>query len=143
MHDVLIKILILCVGVGKKINLNQISSQYQILPLHLHHPVEKAHNNIEDDTMSVASTSSSVHTSVSATPSMSVHTSTRQFTIPDTWRPNMMSAINAPTEAEKRKMLTANIRNAITRDLMTTMYAFMPNPHKDFCTSLAKKLVQK
>ena len=54
-----------------------------------------------------------------------------------------MSAINAPIEAEKRKMLSANIRNAITRDLMTTMYAFMPNPDKDFCTSVAEKLVQK
>ena len=54
-----------------------------------------------------------------------------------------MSAINAPTEAEKRKLLTANVRNAITRDWMTTMYAFMPNPDEDFCTSVAEKLVQK
>ena len=35
------------------------------------------------------------------------------------------------------------MRNAITRDLMTTMYTFMLNPDKNFCTSVANKLVQK
>lgn len=54
-----------------------------------------------------------------------------------------MSAINAPSEAEKRRLLTANVRSAITRDLMISMYAFMPKPDKNFCTEVAKKLVQK
>ena len=54
-----------------------------------------------------------------------------------------MVAINASSEAEKRKLLTANVRSAITRDLMTTMYTFMPKPDKKFCTEVAKKLVQK
>ena len=54
-----------------------------------------------------------------------------------------MSAISAPTEAEKRKLLKANVRNALTRDLMTTIYTFMPNPDKNFCTDVAEKLVQK
>lgn len=51
-----------------------------------------------------------------------------------------MSAIRASSEAEKRKLLTASVRSAITRDLMTTMYTYMPKPDKTFCT---KKLVQK
>ena len=54
-----------------------------------------------------------------------------------------MVAINAHNEAEKRKQLTPNVRNAIVRDLMTTMYTFMPKPNKEFCTEVAKKLVQK
>jgi hypothetical protein len=47
------------------------------------------------------------------------HILPRQFTIPDTWRQIVMSAINAPAEAEKRKLLSANLWSAITRDLMT------------------------
>lgn len=97
--------------------------------------------NGDDDTVSVASTpSSSVHTS----PSVSIpSTSSRQFTIPDTWRPNVMAAINASSEAEKRRLLSPSVRSAISRDLMTTMYTFMPKPDKKFCTEVAKKLVQK
>ena len=54
-----------------------------------------------------------------------------------------MSAISATTEAEKRRLLTSTVRSAITRDLMTTMYAFMPKSDKNFCTEVAQKLVQK
>ena len=125
-------------------------------------------NNFDDDTLSVASTPSSAHAGSNvSTPSASVHagsnvstpahagpnvstssasartSSTRNFTIPDAWRPVVMSAINAPTEAEKRKLLTSSVRSAICRDLMTTMYAFMPKPDKKFCTDVAKKLVEK
>ena len=94
-----------------------------------------------DDTLSIASTpSSSAHGSSSAHASTSAQAS-KKFTIPDTWRPSVMVAINAPTEAEKRKLLSTNMRSAITRDLMTTMYTFMPKPNKDFCTEVANKLV--
>ena len=105
----------------------------------------------EDDRASSLSTpSSSAHvfsssSSSSRTPTSSqsavVHSKT--FVIPDTWRPLVMVAINAPTEAEKRRQLTPNVRNAIVRDLMTTMYAFMPKPNKNFCTEVAQKLVEK
>lgn len=54
-----------------------------------------------------------------------------------------MVAINAPSESEKRRQLTPNVRNAIVRDLMTTMYTFMPKPNKSFCTEVAKKLIEK
>ena len=92
--------------------------------------------NGDDDTVSVASTpSSSVHTS----PFVSIpSTSSRQFTIPDTWRPNVMAAINASSEAEKRRLLSPSVRSTISRDLMTTMYTFMPKPDKKFCTEVAK-----
>ena len=96
-----------------------------------------------DDTLSIASTpSSSAHGSSSAHASTSAQAS-KKFAIPDTWRPSVMVAINAPTEAEKRKLLSTNMQSAITRDLMTTMYTFMPKPNKDFCTEVAKKLVAK
>ena len=38
---------------------------------------------------------------------------------------------------------TPDIRNAIVRDLVSTMYAFKSHPNKDFCTQAAKQLVQK
>jgi len=38
--------------------------------------------------------------------------------------------------------LTVNIRNEIVRDLVTQMYAMKKNPDKDFCTTVAKPLVE-
>lgn len=54
-----------------------------------------------------------------------------------------MSAINGEGDAEQRKRLTPDIRNAIVRDLVSTMYAHMSQPNKDFCTQVAKQLVGK
>ena len=88
-------------------------------------------NQDADDTLSITSTlSSSAHASSSgragscvSTPSRLVSAPYRNFTIPDTWRPVVMSAINAPSEAEKKRLLTPTVRSAIVRDIMTTMYA--------------------
>ena len=54
-----------------------------------------------------------------------------------------MYAIEAEDDTEKRKRLTPDIRNAIVRDLVSTMYAHMIQPNKDFCTKVAKQLVHK
>ena len=54
-----------------------------------------------------------------------------------------MYAINASDDSERRKRLTPDIRNEIVRDVVSTMYAFMSKPNKDFCTQVAKQLVHK
>ena len=54
-----------------------------------------------------------------------------------------MYAIEAADENEQRKRLTPDVRNAIVRDLVSTMYAHMSQPNKDFCTRVAIQLVQK
>ena len=86
----------------------------------------------------IADDNTSIVSSVS-TPSTHV----RKFTDPDTWRPTVMLAINADDEAEKRRRLTPDVRNALVRDLVTTMYTYMPKPNKDFCTKVAKQLTDK
>ena len=53
-----------------------------------------------------------------------------------------MECLNAKCDVEKRKKLTPSVRNEIVRDLVTTMYAYMPNPNKAFCTMVAKLLVE-
>ena len=50
-----------------------------------------------------------------------------------------MHAINAH-EAEQRRRLTPDVRNAIVHDLVTTMYAVVPKPNKDICTKVAKQM---
>ena len=67
----------------------------------------------------------------------------KKFCLPDTWRPAIMCAIEADGDADKRKKLTPDIRNAIVRDLVSTMYAHMSQPNKEFCTQVAKQLVEK
>lgn len=54
-----------------------------------------------------------------------------------------MYAISGKEESEQRKRLTPDVRNAIVRDLVTTMFAYMNKPNKEFCTKVAKKLVLK
>lgn len=83
-----------------------------------------------DDSMSVVSSASSLALS-------------KKFKIPDTWRPVIMSCINAKDNEEKRRRLTPEVRNYIVRDLVTTMFSYNLKPSKDFCTHVAKSLVQK
>ena len=39
--------------------------------------------------------------------------------------------------------LTLDVRNEIVRDVVSTMYAYMSQPNKEFCTQDAKQLVEK
>lgn len=54
-----------------------------------------------------------------------------------------MHAIKASNDSEKRKRLTPDVRNEIVRDIVSTMYAYMSQPNKEFCTQVAKQLVTK
>ena len=54
-----------------------------------------------------------------------------------------MACINAKDEEEKRRRLTPEVRNYIVRDLVTTMFSYTLKPSKEFCTIVAKSLVQK
>ena len=54
-----------------------------------------------------------------------------------------MHAVNAHDESEQRRRLTPDVRNAIVRDLVTTMYAVKPKPDKEFCSKIAKRLTEK
>ena len=67
----------------------------------------------------------------------------QKFVLPSTWRPTVMYSIKGKDEAEQRKRLTPDVHNAVVRDLVSTMYAHMNHPNKDFCTKVAKQLVQK
>ena len=64
-----------------------------------------------------------------------------KFILPTKWRPSVMNVIDRQNEGEKRRLLTPDIRNAIVRDLVSSMYAYSSQPRKDFCTTVAKKLV--
>ena len=48
-----------------------------------------------------------------------------------------MECLNPKSDVEKQKKLTPNIRNEIVRDLVRTMYAYMPNRNKAFCMMVA------
>ena len=54
-----------------------------------------------------------------------------------------MYATNGEGDAKQRKRLTPDIRNAIVRDLVSTMYACSHEPAKYFCNQVAKQLVGK
>ena len=54
-----------------------------------------------------------------------------------------MSVIRLSDDQDKHLSLTPSIRNEITRDLVTQMFAIHHSPNKDFCTKVARKLVQK
>ena len=95
------------------------------------------------DTVSVASSSSVAIPVASPSSATGATSESREFFLPNTWRPSVMQAIEAPNDSERRKRLTPDIRNAIVRDLVSTMYAFKSQPNKDFCTQAAKQLVQK
>ena len=64
------------------------------------------------------------------------------FVLPSTWRPAVMYFIKGKDEAEQRKRLTPDIRNASVRDIVSTMYAHMNHPNKDFCTKVAKQFAK-
>lgn len=82
--------------------------------------------------VSVASGSSvSVASGSSVTESGSSTTAYIQgFTIPNKWRPSIMTAI-------EEKKLSPDIRNEIVRDLVTHMYGFMEKPTSSFCKFVA------
>ena len=84
---------------------------------------------------SICSTSSGV-----TQPSTSA---SKKFSLPDTWRPGIMYAINGEGDAEQRKRLSPTLRKEIVRDLVSTMYAHMSQPNKEFCTQVAKQLVHR
>ena len=65
------------------------------------------------------------------------------FEIPDTWRPTIMDCLNEEDETERRKMLTWQVRCALVRDLVTTMFAHMPEPDTRFCKRAARMLIEK
>ena len=54
-----------------------------------------------------------------------------------------MQCINAPTQSDKKKLLTASVRGEISRDLVTQMHAYKAKPDRAFCTTVAKLLVKK
>ena len=54
-----------------------------------------------------------------------------------------MHAMNGEGDAEQQKRLTSDIWNAIVRNLVSTMYAHVSQPNKNFCTQVAKQLVEK
>jgi hypothetical protein len=97
----------------------------------------------DDQDMASISSLGSVSSAGAVAPSPSTSASKKKFSLPDTWRPGIMYAINGDGDAEQRKRLGPDIRNAIVRDLVSTMYAHMSQPNKDFCTQVAKQLVQK
>ena len=96
--------------------------------------------SVNEDMGSAASTSSVEPRSVSPLPGPS---GMKKFVLPDSWRPSIMHAIKASTEAEKRKRLSPDVRNEIVRDVVSTMYAYRSQPNKEFCTHVAKQLVEK
>ena len=91
----------------------------------------------EHDTVSLSS---------SASASLSVGASEGdrpKFKVPDSWRPSIMAIIKLDDNAQQRRKLTPDIRNAIIRDLVSTVYAHTSDPNKAFCTTVAKALVRK
>ena len=97
-------------------------------------PVSRQSCNTDQD---AASTSSSCSVKGSAT------NGTKRFTLPDTWRPSIMYAINGEGDTERRKRLTPEMRKEIVRDTVSTMFAHTSRPNKEFCTDVAKQLVRK
>ena len=106
-------------------------------------PVSPTPNDDTGDTVSVASSSSVAIPVASPSSDTGATSGSREFYLPDTWRPSVMEAIEASNDSERRKRLTPDIRNAIVRDLVSTMYALRSQPNKGFCTQAAKQLVQK
>lgn len=96
--------------------------------------------SFNEDMGSAASTSSVGPRSVSP---LAGPSGMKKFVLPDSWRPSIMHAIKASTEAEKRKRLTPDVRNEIVRDVVSTMYAYMSQPNKEFCTQVAEQLMEK
>ena len=94
------------------------------LPLSPSDSLPSAQDFSNDDTTPVAS--------VIATSPSTVQS--KKFCLPDTWRPSIMYAIQAIDDGERRKRLTSDIRNEIVRDIVSSMYAFMTQPNKEFCT---------
>ncbi len=74
----------------------------------------------------------------SSTPTFSdiSSSSRREFCIPHTWKPSIMTAIN-------EKTLNCEVRNEIVRDLVTHVYSYIEKPTSAFVESVAKKLVDK
>lgn len=79
-------------------------------------------------------------TSASLTPSSSPipnpACSKQVVEVPQLWRPSIMSAI-------QRKQLTSDVRNEISRDLITLLYTHESNPGAFHCKRLAAQLVNK
>ena len=95
--------------------------------------------------LSPSSTTSTVQKGCTSPPSegRSSITAISPFNIPDTWRPEIMQVILEKNEEEQKRMLTPSVRNSIVRDLVTTMYTYMPKPDAKFCTHVAQQLVMK
>ena len=61
------------------------------------------------------------------------------FKIPDMWRPSIMAVLHDFSEGDKAKQLSSELRNEITRDLVTQLYACTERIEKPFCTDVAIK----
>lgn len=82
---------------------------------------------------------SSFHSITPLSPSASLDIA--KFVLPTQWRPSVMQIIQKKDDNEKRRILTPEIRNAIVRDLVSSMHAYRSQPNKEFCTVVAKRLV--
>ena len=72
-------------------------------------------------------------------PHTSVFSATKSkfgFEIPSLWRPSVMNAI-------KEKRLTSDVRNEISRDLITLLYTYEVDPCAAHCKKIAALLVAK
>ena len=54
-----------------------------------------------------------------------------------------MECFNQSSNDERRKMLTPELRNEISRALVTHMFSYNANPRKELCSKAAKMLVKK
>ena len=54
-----------------------------------------------------------------------------------------MQCIGQQTDEDRKRSLVPSIRNEIVRVLATNMFCPDPNPHKEFCTKVAKMLVKR
>ena len=74
-------------------------------------------------------------------PCSAPNTHVSKFVLPSQWRPSIMHIMQKSDEGERRRLLTPDIRNAVVRDLVSSMYAYTSQPKREFCTTVAKKLV--
>lgn len=58
------------------------------------------------------------------------------FEVPSRWRPSIMNVI-------KKKLLTSEVRNEISRDLITLLYIYETDPGAADCKRVASLLVAK
>ena len=73
---------------------------------------------------------------IASSPVLQVTRSTFKFEVPSRWRPSIMNGI-------KEKRLTSEVRNEISRDLVTLLYTYEADPNAAHCKKVAALLVAK